>query len=267
MSNACFPPCDKQTEEYFNLIERMLRHMHKKTDPTPIMNEVRSRHSSAVSLSQTSRHIWQEMGARPNDAMLFSIMPEIARYTMLSAQPDKPDMDRLVNAARYLRVNFLGLTRERFYVSCINRLGRMKAHIMLNEGTSDTSLLSLNAMLAEIIHIKPYGVILSHNHPGGCLRPSPEDIICTVEAMRALSIIRVPLLDHVIVSGRNVVSIRENGFISESKWLLQADTNRYLHNWFLPEGVPAKSIRSKRRKDPEALFETTHLLFDNWEYP
>ena len=60
---------------------------------------------------------------------------------------------------------------------------------------------------------KAVSVILTHNHPGGTLSPSREDLDATEAAKTALGTIGVRLLDHLIVSGEDYYSLRENGYL------------------------------------------------------
>lgn len=43
-------------------------------------------------------------------------------------------------------------------------------------------------------------IILSHNHPSGCVDPSPQDIDFTRQAVKAGKVLGIPIHDHIIVS-------------------------------------------------------------------
>jgi DNA repair protein RadC len=51
------------------------------------------------------------------------------------------------------------------------------------------------------------GFILVHNHPSGDPRPSPSDIRATVRVARIASDLEMPLLDHLIVAGDELISV------------------------------------------------------------
>lgn len=55
--------------------------------------------------------------------------------------------------------------------------------------------------------------ILAHNHPGGTVVPSVEDIEITKVVKEALGLIDVEMLDHMIVAQREVVSFVESALI------------------------------------------------------
>ena len=57
------------------------------------------------------------------------------------------------------------------------------------------------------------GVILAHNHPSGCLEPSPEDECFTREMHRAGELLGIDLYDHLILTRGGYTSLRERGVL------------------------------------------------------
>ena len=45
-------------------------------------------------------------------------------------------------------------------------------------------------------------IVIAHNHPSGCVVPSPEDLELTERLVKAGSIIGIPILDHIIIGSR-----------------------------------------------------------------
>jgi DNA repair protein RadC len=56
-------------------------------------------------------------------------------------------------------------------------------------------------------------VILAHNHPSGSTNPSRDDVATTLEIRRALQPLGVIVHDHLIVTGDNCVSMRQQGLL------------------------------------------------------
>ncbi len=63
-----------------------------------------------------------------------------------------------------------------------------------------------------IVHLA-LGFILVHNHPSGCLEPSPEDLEFTRSVQRAGELMGIELYDHIIVGGDGFTSLREMGML------------------------------------------------------
>jgi DNA repair protein RadC len=56
-------------------------------------------------------------------------------------------------------------------------------------------------------------VILAHNHPSGIAEPSEADRDLTNQLQKALALVEVRVLDHVVVGDGTTVSFAERGWI------------------------------------------------------
>lgn len=222
---------ESMDEQAFEVVLSMLRHIHKNEDLQSLDKELAFRFGSANAMFAADRYIWEQMKLRPNDALLLSRISEISRYADQSRYNRQPRLNNIQAALNYLISNYRGLQTERFYMLCLDRRGYLKEKVFLYEGTADCTLLNLHKMLREAVRISPAAVILSHNHPGGTLTASGDDVSSTKDAMRALSAIGVPVLDHVIIAGNRGSSMRLNGCIPEIDWLDQQMGNRMLAAW------------------------------------
>jgi len=68
------------------------------------------------------------------------------------------------------------------------------------------------ALFPAVTHLA-LGFILAHNHPSGCLDPSPEDVDFTQSIRRAGEIMGIELYDHLIVTRHAYTSLRERGLL------------------------------------------------------
>ena len=55
-------------------------------------------------------------------------------------------------------------------------------------------------------------VVLAHNHPSGIALPSMEDIVTTRRVGMALDGVGIELEDHIVVAGRDYVSLRDSKY-------------------------------------------------------
>lgn len=236
-----------RNELLFAEIEKTLARIRPKQDTPALMKTLRERFVTPDALLSASPHLLEIVGLHPHDALLISSIPDITRYIERASFKKSFRLSRLENAGKYLVSNFNGYQMERFYVLHLDTRGRLIANTLLHEGTADQSLFPLKKMLAEVSRLSSKAVILSHNHPGGTLRPSQEDIDCTISALRALTVVGVPMLDHVIVADRSAVSLRQNGFLPDAMWLEQAPENRMLRNYLLPPDENPPVPRRKKK--------------------
>ena len=235
----------QKSDRAFDAIEGLLAHMHPRQDVHSLMDGLRGSYASADALFAVSPHMLERAGLHSHDALLLSRLPELNRHIALSRFGEHPRLNRLALASDYLVANFHGLKVERFYMLCLDVRGRLMECVFLQEGTLDGALFSLKHVLAELMRVHPAAAVISHNHPGNTLRPSQEDVDCTRELLRALTVVGIPLLDHVIIAGRHAVSMRENGFVPTALWLKQNPQSPLLRDWLLPPEASAKDAPSK----------------------
>lgn len=82
---------------------------------------------------------------------------------------------------------------------------------IVSVGTLDSSLVNVRELMKTSILSNSAAIILLHNHPGGSLRPSKEDIQITNKIQIACELMDIAFYDHLIVGGThgNLYSMRE----------------------------------------------------------
>ena len=84
-------------------------------------------------------------------------------------------------------------------------------------------VISIGSLSASIVHPRECfvpaiehlaaSVILAHNHPSMDVSPSKEDIELTRRLVKAGEIIGIEVLDHIIISHSNLLSLKEKGLM------------------------------------------------------
>jgi DNA repair protein RadC len=81
----------------------------------------------------------------------------------------------------------------------------------VSHGTISASLVSPREVFKAAILSNSFALLVAHNHPSGAqLSPSKEDLETTKQLLKAGKILGITVLDHVIVGGDEIYSIREN---------------------------------------------------------
>lgn len=114
------------------------------------------------------------------------------------------------------RVLFAPLARERCEVAGIAYLDADRRLLALRyvRSPSDSALVfPLRDMLADALGFGAAALVLVHNHPSGIARPSAADHEATQQIARALKLIDVRLIDHLIVAGDAWASFRALGLL------------------------------------------------------
>ena len=94
---------------------------------------------------------------------------------------------------------------EVVYAVALDSSNRFLGFLKLEEGTVTMATVHLRKILTFLlIETNATGLIIAHNHPGGCCEPSREDIALTRKIFEKTREIEVRLLDHIIyVPGRS----------------------------------------------------------------
>ncbi|MDD1678543.1 MAG: DNA repair protein RadC [Methanomicrobiales archaeon] len=103
--------------------------------------------------------------------------------------------------------------QEYFHCITLNGAGEVIENRMITVGLLNHSLVHPREVFAEAITDRAASVILVHNHPSGTMEPSAQDIAITHQLSEAGQILGIRVLDHLIVTRKGFVSMREKGLV------------------------------------------------------
>lgn len=111
------------------------------------------------------------------------------------------DLDRFVEPLKHY-------SEEYFVAFHLNVKHHVIGYHEVSHGTLSESVVHPREVFKAALLSNAYAVILAHNHPGGSLTASPEDLQTTSTLVRAGKLLGVQVVDHVIVSSAGIASIR-----------------------------------------------------------
>ncbi len=155
-------------------------------------------------------------GIGPSSAFVVKLVRELAEYYYRERmQQDKSPLDNSQAVADYLRVSMGSLDREVFRVVYLDTQNRPVTVEELFRGTLNSSVVYPREILKGAIKHNAAAVILAHNHPSGCVDPSPDDRRITSELVLAASYVDLVVLDHIVVGASTHFSFADHGLIKE----------------------------------------------------
>ncbi len=80
-------------------------------------------------------------------------------------------------------------------------------------GSMNQNFLEFRELLEPAITLPAAGIILAHNHPSGNCQPSQQDIEVTKQVAKGCKLMGVELIDHIIVSKNNYLSLKQEGLM------------------------------------------------------
>lgn len=112
---------------------------------------------------------------------------------------------------KYMRYEIGNSDHEEVWILLVNRMNRVIKRICLTKGTGTASLFDVKAAIKYALLENAEGIILTHNHPSGNLRPSIPDDNITKELKKACDYMKLRMLDHVIVTANGYYSYHDEG--------------------------------------------------------
>ncbi len=107
----------------------------------------------------------------------------------------------------YIKYEFLGLKQEKVLGIYLDNAKQLIEHKELFLGTVNGCLIHPREVFKYAVSLSASSIILVHNHPSGNLNPSKEDIKATKELIDIGNKLNIPLIDHIIISDRDYLSI------------------------------------------------------------
>ncbi len=101
--------------------------------------------------------------------------------------------------------------KEYFLALFLDTRNRLIKTAEISVGSLDSSIVHPREVFKEAVAASAASVIFVHNHPSGDTEPSPDDISLTKRLVGAGEIMGIEVLDHVIIGGREYLSLKREG--------------------------------------------------------
>lgn len=102
------------------------------------------------------------------------------------------------------------LTEEHFVALHLDAKLQIQGYQVVSHGTLSSSLVHPREVFKAAILNNAFCIVIAHNHPSGITTPSPEDLQTTKQLVAAGKLLGIDLIDHLIISFRDITSLREH---------------------------------------------------------
>lgn len=188
-----------------------------------------SRKESAVELARrildSVGNNWQKLALLTvNDLMKFNGVGEAKAISIATAleigrrraSQEVPE-DKIIKCSadsdRFFRPYLSDLRTEQFWAIFLNNNNKVLHFCQLTSGGIAQSVVDVRVLFRTAIEHFATAVIVSHNHPGGSLKPSQEDISVTKQIAQAGQLLSIKLLDHLIITQGGYLSFADEGLL------------------------------------------------------
>ena len=130
----------------------------------------------------------------------------------VSARPNEAiKISSSKDAYHILQPCMLGLRHEEFWLISLNRANKVIHTSRLNIGGISSTVVDIKRIFQMALEHNASGIIVSHNHPSGGLKPSNEDNLLTQRIKQNGQLLECPLIDHIIISDFGYYSYADEG--------------------------------------------------------
>ncbi len=152
-------------------------------------------------------------GIGPRNSIALKLVHEVARAFLRSKVVGRDCARAMPDLLDYLRHRSFLEPREVLAGVFMGR-GREILDVQeLAQGEGGRLPFFPRQVVKKALELDAYRVVLAHNHPGGSLRPSREDLEVTERLARACAALDILLEDHLIVTREAVFSFKANGLM------------------------------------------------------
>ncbi len=130
---------------------------------------------------------------------------EVKRYDIKRSQDVKPIFEQLIGDDMEFR--------EVFWIMLLNNRNQVISVQQLSTGSQTATVIDVKLILKTACDLMAMGVIMCHNHPSGNTTLSSADEALTQKVKKALELVDVKLLDHLIITPTSYYSFTDNGHI------------------------------------------------------
>jgi DNA repair protein RadC len=132
--------------------------------------------------------------------------------TRISYSSNSPALTSPQASKDYVKLQLATYEHEVFACLFLDNTNRVITFEEMFRGTIDSANVYPREVVKACLRNNAAAVIFTHNHPSGIAEPSQADIAITECLKKALALVDIRVLDHLIV-GEEVVSFAERGLL------------------------------------------------------
>lgn len=103
--------------------------------------------------------------------------------------------------------------KEYFWLLLMNNANRALGFAEIGKGDVRGVVVNTKEIFQLAINVNAAGIIVSHNHPSGTLKPSQRDKDITKKVQVIGELFSVNLLDHIIITSEGYYSFSDEGLL------------------------------------------------------
>ena len=148
-------------------------------------------------------------GIGPQSAATILLVNAISRRYLIEKNCTKNALLTRENVDSFIIPLFHGYTDEKLFIILLDAKRRVISYEKIADGAVGKVSVDVRSITKKALGVNAHAAILAHNHPNGILLPSKEDIDVTKLVDKALAMVDVRMVDHIIVGKDEALSMFE----------------------------------------------------------
>jgi len=149
---------------------------------------------------------------------LLACVPHICRIRTLERLGEHPLLDTLERAQEYVSALYAGSQYEQLCLLCLDKDLHLLECCRVNQGSLKEVSFYPRRLFQEALTRRARAVLLCHNHPSNWAYFSEFDVSSTRELISLCTQNNIYLLDHLLICGDRISSMRSRTYIPEKEW-------------------------------------------------
>ena len=163
-------------------------------------------------LTAPAEQLMMVEGVGEHVAILLALVKGISQKYLIDHEEPGVPLNTKEACGKYLMDRFVGRRDETVMLLCLDAKRLPLCCRIVSQGSVNAAEVSVRKVVEAALAVNATTVVLAHNHPRGIAVPSMEDIITTRRMGAALDAVGVILEDHIVVAGREYVSLRDSNY-------------------------------------------------------
>lgn len=188
-----------------------------------------SRNESAVSLSQrilasvannlselgrlSISDLMEFKGIGKAKAISIAAATELGRRRRTGEALERKKITSSNSVFEYIQPVIGELPHEEFWILYLNNSNKVIKSTQLSKGGITGTVVDVRLAFKEALQLGAVGIILTHNHPSGTLKPSQADIQLTKKLKTAGDSLDIKVLDHLIITEKAYFSFADENML------------------------------------------------------
>lgn len=194
------------------VIELLLYYCITRKDTNKIAHELLNKFGSLQRVLEAEKNeLMQIDGVGEHAAVFLKLIREVGRYYQVQSSKVGQVLSTIEQCGKFMQPYFYGRDRETVFLLCLDAKCKALCCAKVEEGSVNSASISIRKVVETALSANASSVVLGHNHPSGLALPSGEDIETTKRLSKALQLVDIMLVDHLIFAEDDFVSVAQSG--------------------------------------------------------